>query len=377
MENIDTNINNNWAYQNYMRWGKQFPKCNGIAQTPINIDDSKIKECNETCNLTARYINSKCFISNNNKTPIIRVSSGNYIKFRDILYELNKITVHTPSMHTINGDLYDMEICLYHCQNASDCNTSGGVALSVLFQRGSAESTANYFLSQFVNKIPVEETTQEIDVKVNADWSPELVLPPTKSFYYYKGSLPNPPCNENWTWIVFEDIQTIDETAIEIIENTFKDNSRPVQPLGNRSIYYNANTNFYDKDEYQKQKIIADIKELVKISNNLKQKPAKSPLEIDNLNNSKSSNSSNSLVDSIYNNKTSYVSENKTLIRSFFITVIMIIMIFIAYKLAKHIIFTGILTRFMEERLRNAPPPKTPANKSQSQPNLSTNINNN
>ncbi len=349
METVHSTLANNWAYQNYMRWGNTFPKCNGISQTPINIDDSKVRECNETCNLTARYVNSKCFIANNNKTPIIRVSSGNYIKFRDVLYELNRITLHTPSMHTLNGDLYDLEICMYHCRNASDCNTSGGVAFSILFQRGSAESTANYFLSQFINKIPAEETTQEIDVKVSVDWNPELLLPPTKSFYYYKGSLPHPPCTENWTWIIFEDIQTIDETTIEILENSFKDNTRPTQPLGDRSIYYNGNTDFYDKHEYQKQKIVAEIKELVKISNNLKKNKSQ-PNDLSQYN-----VESTKKDISLYNNQSNYVSENKNLIKSFLISMVMIAMIMIAYKFAKYIIFSGRLTKFAEDRIKSLP----------------------
>jgi carbonic anhydrase len=216
----ETTKENNWAYQNYMRWKNLFPNCAGSYQSPINIDTSKIAECNETCRLSVRYIPSKCHISNNNRTPILRIDPGNYIKFRGILYELTKITMHTPSMHTVNGDHYDMEMQLHHCSNASDCS-AGGVIISIFLQRGTADSDANYFLSQFINKIPSEETQSEKDIKVNDDWNPELLFPNIKSFFYYNGSLPTPPCDEKWTYIIFEEVNIIDKALFENFEFTF------------------------------------------------------------------------------------------------------------------------------------------------------------
>ena len=108
---------NNWSYRNSYRWKRNFPQCNSDRQSPINIDTSKVSECNELCRLSTRYNPSKCHIINKNRTPTLRYDSGSYIKFRGVLYELSKITLHTPSMHTFNGSHYDMEVQLYHCNN--------------------------------------------------------------------------------------------------------------------------------------------------------------------------------------------------------------------------------------------------------------------
>ena len=86
----------NWAYRNYLRWKKDHPKCSGNKQSPINIDTSRVADCNETCRLAARYKNSRCYVSNKNRTPLIRFDPGSFIKFKNDLFELKEMTIHTP-----------------------------------------------------------------------------------------------------------------------------------------------------------------------------------------------------------------------------------------------------------------------------------------
>ena len=48
--------------------------------------------------------------------PILTFDSGSYIKYvkdKKVL-SLKAMTIHTPSLHTINGTQYDMEVVLYH-----------------------------------------------------------------------------------------------------------------------------------------------------------------------------------------------------------------------------------------------------------------------
>ena len=169
----------NWAYRNYLRWKKNHPKCAGKLQSPINIDTSNVSDCNQLCKLSVNYKSSTCHISNNNRTPIIRYNPGSYIKFKNNVYELTKFTIHTPSMHTVNNEYYDMEIQLHHCLNAMECS-SGGIIMSVFLQRGSTNSNANSFISQFINQIPSEETTKETHVIVRPNWNANMLFPKVK-----------------------------------------------------------------------------------------------------------------------------------------------------------------------------------------------------
>ena len=40
------------------------------------------------------------------------------------------------------------------------------------------------------NDMPIEK-----DIDVSNNWSPEQLFPTSKSFFYYEGALPYPPCD--------------------------------------------------------------------------------------------------------------------------------------------------------------------------------------
>ena len=42
----------------------------------------------------------------------------------------------------------------------------------------------------------------EKDVPVSDTWCPEQIFPQGKSFFYYDGALPYPPCKKDWTFIM-------------------------------------------------------------------------------------------------------------------------------------------------------------------------------
>ena len=126
----------NWSYDRDNQWGDDFKQCkNKKMQSPINIDTSminskdpfrSINKCNIGCQLTVYYNSSKCHVINEYDTPTVYFDSGSYIQYNghqgdekypinsNNIFELHKMTMHTPSMHTINSMRYDMEINLYH-----------------------------------------------------------------------------------------------------------------------------------------------------------------------------------------------------------------------------------------------------------------------
>jgi carbonic anhydrase len=334
-----------WSYKNYLRWKQKYPSCNGKKQSPINIDTSKISECNGLCSMSARYKPSSCNILNNNITPIINFDPGSFIKFKGILYELTKMTIHTPSMHTVNSAHYDIELLLYHCLNRSSCSDTGGVIISILLQSAEDDSgKLNAFLNEFINEIPIEESENELSVTVSPEWNPEILFPNIKSFFWYEGSLPTPPCTETWTYIVFEEIQAVSKTILDTLQLAFKDNIRPVRPMTeDRIVYYNNNTKFDDEDLYTAEKIDDEIKALQEkrntiIANNKSIttttiKPTAPPNLISNLN--------------------PWYVKNKGWIRGILITITLLIVILCSIKLTKYIVRSGFLVEFMQKAGEN------------------------
>ena len=318
---MNSELGQNWSFKNYTRWKTKYHSCKGDMQSPINIDTSNTIPCNSQCRLQMSYVPSKCHVSNNNKMVLLNYDSGSYIKFKSNIYELSKIAFHIPSLHTVNGENYDMEVVLYHCDETTVCK--GGVAVSIFLQRGHEYGPSENFISQFINQVPVSETTEEKHIIVDSDWNVKDLFPDNKSFYYYEGSLPFPPCNTNpikdkssWTWILFEEASNIGKTNYETFKHNITSNVRVIQQLNGRPLYYNTR---YVED---------DVPKVDKNNNNDERKRLK-------------------IEDDQNNRMNSWYYKNKTKVLGFLKTIIMIILVLVSVKLAKHFIMSGKLNDFM------------------------------
>lgn len=333
-----------WSYRNYTRWPTKYPSCGGKKQSPINIDTSKISECNGLCSMSIRYNPTTCNAINTNQTPIINIDPGSFLKFKGVIYELTKMTIHTPSAHTVNGANYDLEVMLYHCLNRSTCSDTGGIITSLLFQATDVDSgDINKFFNQFINELPVEETSRELAIQVDDSWGPEILYPPLKSFFWYEGSQPMPPCSENWTIAVFEDVQPISRNILETLRLAFDNNSRPVRPLNGRVLYYNSNTKFDDADNYEMEKIDNQIKKLTEL---------KSELTSGGGNTSNSGISPVTTATVITNLNPWYVA-NKTKIKVVLILLVLVLVLTCAVKLTRYIVRSGYLINLMEDAIES------------------------
>ena len=320
--NFNYDSQNEWKNQSSNSRYDSFPKCVGShQQSPINIDTSQIFStdgninhlCNQYCRLSINYKPSNCYTFTKNNIPFVRFDPGSYIFYggKKVPYYLTMMSLHTPSNHTINASNedtikpsgnFDMEVILYHTMDpinlgdgdgkfnditntpsSSDPDTINGVAISVLLKKGSASSNAHTFLSQFINQLSTDDTGQstedssssgltteynEIEIKVKEDWSPELLLPNDKKFFTYKGSLPFPPCNPNWQWIIFEKVQSIGKTLFNFFElpyktrNVFTNRIADINPES--KVYYNNNPKLFKEDKKNLDSIEKQMELLMK-----------------------------------------------------------------------------------------------------------------
>ena len=100
------------------------------------------------CGLKINYKPSSCNVNNNDNLINILYDAGSYVVYKSensIKYLLNKLVPHVPSLHTINGTKYDMELCLYHT------NSEGKLLIiSVLINSNNNFSYSQDFLNQFI-----------------------------------------------------------------------------------------------------------------------------------------------------------------------------------------------------------------------------------
>ena len=110
----------NWSYSYSNDWGKKYAQCRRktTRTAPINIDTSKVSPCSELCRLAINYqSSSRCYISLVNDNPTVTFDPVSIIRFKREFFFLRRMTIHQPSMHTVNGTRFDMEIILYHQKN--------------------------------------------------------------------------------------------------------------------------------------------------------------------------------------------------------------------------------------------------------------------
>jgi carbonic anhydrase len=331
-----------------------------------------------------KYSSSKCYARVINKTPIITFDSGSFIKFiktKEIL-ALKQMTIHTPSMHTFNGTQYDMEVILYHkltgSLNPKDPNyTPGGTAISILFQKGADYGRQNNFFNAFINQLPVERGEKEIDIPVGDSWGPEMIVPELKSYYFYPGSLPFPPCEENWKWIVFEEVQGISSNIIDTLGIEFNNNIRPPMRLLGRVPAYNSNVSMSTDNELEK-KVEAERKMLTEGNNK-----SSSLAASNNTTEVRDETQKASVLLAEKAKAQNWYKERKLYIKGIIIAACLLLIVFGALRMVKWIITEDILNLIMvrqalgSARQEKMNSPSKVNNTSQKQPNnMKNNLNN-
>jgi carbonic anhydrase len=261
-----TNQDNFWSFKNYRAWKKKWIKCTGNEknQSPIDIKRDKLESCSSLCRLRLDYKPSLCNVIVHNEVITIRYDAGSFAYLNDDIYELTEAKIHIPSMHLVDGEHYDMEVDLYHCRSADRTVTNdstgmasscpdGGLIIGIFVQSGVEFGKSAEFFNQFINKVPIPETLVnepiEKSIPVSKDWNIHDLLPKYKSFYKYEGSRPYPPCDDNWSWIVFQDYVTIGSTNYETLKYNLNDNYRPHLPLYDRIVYHYNETKLESIEE--------------------------------------------------------------------------------------------------------------------------------
>jgi carbonic anhydrase len=153
------------------------------------------------------------------------------------VYKLVQFHFHAPSEHTINGVHYDAELHLVHTNDIGETAVIG-VLLS------SSAKGLPIFDTIMANAALTSTEENEIDL------SPEEVnvfdlLPFSKGFYRYAGSLTTPACSESVQWFLMKDPVLITPGALVNLHTViskfpyyggYANNNRPIANQNGRSV---------------------------------------------------------------------------------------------------------------------------------------------
>ncbi len=231
----------NWSYQNYGKWPKMYKDCairNNPQQSPIDIVPSDIiQECQAKCEVILKYKSSKCYLINDHNAIVINYEPGSYLIYQNNWYQLTKAKIHTPSLHTMNGQTYGAEINLYHY---ADEQSDKGIVLAIFLSRGPDHGESVDFINQFIHQVPLISTPIEREVEVSQNWNIISLIPTDRTAYVYDGSLPHPPCSPGLKWIVFNQPSIIGMSALKSLTHNIVNNFGPtIRPALKISDYSN------------------------------------------------------------------------------------------------------------------------------------------
>ncbi|MDD2730195.1 carbonic anhydrase [Malikia sp.] len=217
-----------WGYGGHggpAQWAEldpAFETCaKGTSQSPINISKT---EKTELPTLDFQYGATAPTIVNNGHTVQVNLPAGNTLRIGDRNFELLQFHFHTPSEEQVHGKRTAMVAHFVH-KNAEGALGVVGVLLQK-GKRNAAFEPVFAHLPRAGEQITVDQMKLEL-----AD-----MLPASKGYYAFAGSLTTPPCSEGVNWMVLKTPVQVSQKQIDSFRQLFRFNARPVQPLRNRVI---------------------------------------------------------------------------------------------------------------------------------------------
>jgi carbonic anhydrase len=197
-------------------------------QSPVDIARTTPEDLP---NIVFHYHPSRLKFQNDGRTIQAEVEDGNSIEANGEHYDLETILFHAPSEHTVHGKHADAELQLVHR------NVAGQLAIvAVLLRIGAADAV----LRDVWNNLPAASgPVKTMDVTINL----EGILPQDRRTYRYDGSQTVPPCAEVVSWLVMRDAMPIGANQLSGLTAIIEQNTRPVQPLNQRTILEDTTLN--------------------------------------------------------------------------------------------------------------------------------------
>lgn len=234
-------------------------QCGGQSQTPIDLSQVDVDHdlsypilnSNGGCDKWTQFANDHAFeVKFTMNTDASYDCANMQATYNGIVYTLHQFHFHAPSEHTIGGGEFDAELHMVHLSANSDILVLG-VFLQAMDDSTIADNTylkphwevsdsyGNNTTTKYSEYYGVSGTT--IDAYA--------LLPASREYYTYSGSLTTVPCTEGLTWIVFAEPVAIGATDLANLITSVKEypdtitleqykwnDGRPTQPLNGRTV---------------------------------------------------------------------------------------------------------------------------------------------
>lgn len=227
-EEPDTHDHEHWNYEHPNTWGGYSMDCEGVIQSPINIDREKTLKASLP-DLFQYYTEFPITINDNGHTLQVTTNpdvKNNYTVFNSTHYNFKQFHFHAMSEHTIDGVHSPMEMHLVHQSDAGEI-----LVIGLMIEEGPID---NPLVATTFGNWPNEK---EFDFAKSDVVNINDVLPKGTEYYNYIGSLTTPPCSMGLQWIVMKETLKLSAEQIAGFRARYSNNYRPIQSLNNRVVY--------------------------------------------------------------------------------------------------------------------------------------------
>jgi carbonic anhydrase len=218
-----------WAYtgehgpQHWADVKADFAACGvGKTQSPIDIHGAA---SGSPAPIKFDYHAVPLHITDNGHTVQVTYAAGSSITVRGKHYELAQFHFHHPSEERIEGKGYPMVAHLVHK------SADGALAVVAVLLR---EGAQNPLIATLWKNLPADKEKEVAPEKVTINAA--RLLPVSRAYYEFAGSLTTPPCSEGVTWLVLATPVELSASQISRFTKIYSSNARPLQALNGRAI---------------------------------------------------------------------------------------------------------------------------------------------
>jgi carbonic anhydrase len=233
---------------------------------PIDITNNSNGICDLKCKYSYKYKDSISSVTINDYYLSLTYENSfpEPVLFNSNSYNVSEIRIYSPSLHSYSGDKADAEIIINHT------SAYGNILVCIPLITNESVNGGTQDLDNILTNVSkyakITDETAVLQKSINLN----NFIPQTK-YYVYNGTLLFPPCNGDYTYIVFNKIdggyKNITQKQLSILQDLIKKNTITTKP----NVKFYVNNNGPGMETTNSDDIYIDCKPLIqedKIENN-------------------------------------------------------------------------------------------------------------